>query len=41
MDPMRHAKPVIAAAFSAAALTAGAPLAAAALPHRHGGPGGG
>jgi hypothetical protein len=41
MDPMRHAKPMIAMAITAAALAAGTPLALAVTPHRHGGPGGG
>ena len=39
MDPIRHAKPVIATALAAAALATAAP-AALAITHRHGGPGG-
>ena len=39
MDPIRHAKPVIATVLAGAALATAAP-AALAITHRHGGPGG-
>jgi hypothetical protein len=42
MDPLRHAKPALATAVATVALIgASAPLAGAAAPQRHGGPGGG
>jgi hypothetical protein len=41
MHSPRTARPLIAGALAAAALSAGVPAAVAAAPHRHGGPGGG